>query len=452
MLSLTLKLNQPNVLEAEGLSRLDFKVWKNRVINFLSQDLENTRFMTGGTYGDWQAAEEGEGPHARIGELKGTDKLTHRDIYVGEGLTLGDWTALSQADKDTMTQRQVEKRLDLRNAQLNRMIQFVVSFVYKSEGVEIDPSCTSLAWVWEYLEKHYDIETKGVNLLRIADHNFKAGQNYQTFFKEFMSSISDNLRKKGDKMDSKTGKLLQSDEVISPTMRDCLIIWALEKIDPRLPKRIKKIYEHRLSEKGVYLSDLQSSIFQQLPSILADLDRDANLNAITHARSAGVVDDVGVECHAFNSRRPQRGGGGGQGRGFGRGGGFGSGGGGRGGGQQGGAGRGSGRGGGGGNGGRGGQQGGGGRGISATTGQPWTELFCRFCYSSKKPVSLYTAHNTAQCGSLSAWEREDLYTALQAMVLEENGNGEGAGHEDQYDEAEDYYDGEGQGSQQQDSA
>ena len=50
MLSLTLKLNQPNVLEAEGVSRLDFKVWKNRVINFLSQDLENTRFMTGGIY------------------------------------------------------------------------------------------------------------------------------------------------------------------------------------------------------------------------------------------------------------------------------------------------------------------------------------------------------------------------------------------------------------------
>ena len=61
---------------------------------------------------------------------------------------------------------------------------------------------------------------------------------------------------------------------------------------------------------------------------------------------------------------------------------------------------------------------------------------------------MYTAHNTAQCGSLSAWEREDLYAELQAMVLEENGDGEGAGHEDQYDEAEEYYDGEGQGLQQ----
>ena len=442
MLSLTLKLNQPNVLEAEGVSRLDFKVWKNRVVNFLSQDLENTRFMTGGIYGEWEAAEESQGPHARIGELKGTDKLTQRDIYVGEGLSQADWNGLEQEDKDIVKARQEEKRLDLRNAQLNRMIQHVVSFVYKSEGVEIDPSCTSLVWVWDYLEKHYDIETKGVNLLKIADHSFKSGQNYQTFFKEFISSISDNLRKKGDKMDSKTGKILQSDEVISPTMRDCLIIWALEKIDPRLPKRIKKIYEHRLSEKGVYLSDLQSSIFQQLPSILADLDRDANLNAITQARSASVMEDVGVNCNAFNSRRPQRGGGRGRGRG--------GGGAGRGGGQQGGAGRGSGRG--GGNGGRGGQQGGGGRGISATTGEPWTDLFCRFCFSSKKPASIYTAHNTAHCGSLSAWEREDLYTELRAMILEENGDGEGAGFDDYYDQAEENYDGEGQGSQQDGSA
>ena len=65
---------------------------------------------------------------------------------------------------------------------------------------------------------------------------------------------------------------------------------------------------------------------------------------------------------------------------------------------------------------------------------------------------MYTAHNTAQCGSISAWEREELYTELKAMILEENGeggDGEGAGIEDQ---AEDYYDGEGQGSQLQESA
>ena len=66
-----------------------------------------------------------------------------------------------------------------------------------------------------------------------------------------------------------------------------------------------------------------------------------------------------------------------------------------------------------------------------------------------------TAHNTAQCGSISAWEREELFTELRAMILEENGDGgdgEGAGNEDHYDQAEEYYDGEGQGSQLQESA
>ena len=45
--------------------------------------------------------------------------------------------------------------------------------------------------------------------------------------------------------------------------------------------------------------------------------------------------------------------------------------------------------------------------------------------------------------------------ALNTVSREENGDGgdgEGAGNEEHYDQAEDYYDGEGQGSQLQESA
>ena len=51
------------------------------------------------------------------------------------------------------------------------------------------------------------------------------------------------------------------------------------------------------------------------------------------------------------------------------------------------------------------------------------QRLCRICLTARKSASLYTLHNTVQCGSLSAWDRRELYTALQPYG--------GAGHDGQ---------------------
>ena len=39
-------------------------------------------------------------------------------------------------------------------------------------------------------------------------------------------------------------------------------------------------------------------------------------------------------------------------------------------------------------------------------------VLCRACQGARMPPSTYTSHNMAQCGSLSAWDRMALFTAL----------------------------------------
>ena len=60
--------------------------------------------------------------------------------------------------------------------------------------------------------------------------------------------------------------------MLTPSFEDTSVLWTLEKIDPRLPMKVSKDYEHRLGQ-GTYLSDLSSSIFQAIPSMLDDLDQ-----------------------------------------------------------------------------------------------------------------------------------------------------------------------------------
>ena len=94
-----------------------------------------------------------------------------------------------------------------------------------------------------------------------------------TFYKEFRASFLNNLRKKDEPIGTrKPGAKLKEEKVLSPSFGDAIILWTLEKIDPRLPMKVSKEYEHRLGQ-GTYLSDLHSSIFQAIPSMIENLDQ-----------------------------------------------------------------------------------------------------------------------------------------------------------------------------------
>ena len=85
----------------------------------------------------------------------------------------------------------------LRNSQLAKMIQHIVSIVCYTEQDNIDLDSTSVVKIWEYLEAHYNNQTKGANFLKITDLSYKSGMLHATLYKEYRAGFIDNLRKKG---------------------------------------------------------------------------------------------------------------------------------------------------------------------------------------------------------------------------------------------------------------
>ena len=74
--------------------------------------------------------------------------------------------------------------------------------------------------------------------------------------------------------------MLAEDKKLSPSFEDAIVLWTLEKINPKLPSKVRKDYEHRLGG-NTYLNDLLLTIFQSITSMLEDLDKMASIRAIT---------------------------------------------------------------------------------------------------------------------------------------------------------------------------
>ena len=362
-----LKLIQPKELPADKLTSAEFKPWQNHLTNFLQQDVENFNFLPGGKYSNWQAANETEG-NKRI-----------RDLINGD-----DDLAIINGSEDTPVVKNAKKvkLLNQRNAQLGRMLQHIVSFVHYTEADDIDQASTSVEWIFKYLKQHYNIEAKGSNFLKITEHTFKSGVSPQVFYKQFRAGFLNNLRKQGEVMTHKGGKVLVSDEVLTPSFEDAIVLWTLEKIDPRLPKKVRRDYEHRLTG-STYLIDLQVSIFQSIPTMLEEIDKQVEINALT-AVDGG--EDTTVSAINTFHRRPQstRGGRGrgGSARGFARG----------------------------------------------PERRPFSRNFCRVCHAAGKEPQVYQSHNIGTCSFFDSRDKRDMYTSLRAMDLQ----GQGKEDDDDY--------------------
>ena len=392
----TIKLNQPKELPANGLTTVQFKPWKNHVTTFLMQDPDNQEFLPGGMYEEWIAASDNPdktGEMISLAQVKAEDMAMHErmlvpflgEVSLNDAKTKNDHRELLAEAKE----KQKKKLKTARNNQLARMIQHIASFVHYTEQDDIVQNSTSVRWIWMYLEDHYNIAPKGANFLRITKHHYKSGVLPATFYKEFRASFLDNLRKKDEPIGTrKPGAKLKEDEVLSPSFEDAIVLWTLEKIDPRLPMKVSKEYEHRLGQ-GTYLSDLHSSIFQAIPSMIEDLDQ---------ASGRAIRAQPDVEMDAFNptvfpdGRRGRSGGGGARGRGA----------------PRGRAPRGTAR----------GQARG-----SGAAGRAWSEKFCKFCQLAGSAAPVYESHNSRDCSM----------STLRALYLDDEHDYEG---EEQHEEEE----------------
>ena len=267
--SYVLPLKAPSPLPASGVDITTFKVWKNTLVAHIQQDANHYHFMPGGKYATWQAADLGH----RILVLHDNDP----DKVVID----------NKRNQDAATHAaELEKLLLLRNAQLAKFVTHIATLCHYTENDDVTNHSTSLEWIFEYLRKHYGLMTKGANFMNISEHIFKTGTPHQTFYKQYRASFVDNLRKRGDRMLFKNNLRLEEDEKLSPSFENAIVLWTLEKIDPRLPSKVKKDYGHQMTGDTT-LKDLQPVIFENITTMIDDLDQAQT----TKAFAAQVIDD-----------------------------------------------------------------------------------------------------------------------------------------------------------------
>ena len=233
----TLKINQPDKLD-ENCRNEEFKPWWNQVLSYLDQDENMEQFLPGGRYENWTAkSATPRGIRGRLTTLfeREDDSPEHHksdvDFTVAEVRAVAlknDPTIENQRDSYAMDDQGKEEiknglkviRLAERNRMLDKMLAIVASMVHRIDMDDIRDDSTSMEWINKYLQRRFNIETKGVNFLKIANNNYTAGTNHQIFYKQFRSAFVDNLRKAGDSSHHlRPGATLEQDEVMTPKLR-----------------------------------------------------------------------------------------------------------------------------------------------------------------------------------------------------------------------------------------
>ena len=417
--STTIMMKSPRVLEETGETLAKFKPWQTWVVNYFDQDPIYEQYLPGGRYETWTAASLAPRAYkGRLSELfvKGPNAPSHHKTDVvdddqvrvaAEKVLAGSYVLMTQLKKDELKAELIADRLALRNRQLNKMLQVLSTFVFDTEREGVVDDSTSIEGIWLFLKKRYNIETRGANFLKISKITFKSGMSPQVFYTQLRHGFVENLRKVGDVRNHLIpGDVMTADETLSPSHEDTIVLMTLERIDPRLPARVARDYEHRLDSK-THLSALASSIFQAVPAMIEALDRDAGLSALALQPAQVTMDAFAPRGHGRGrgSAKNQNQGKGGSGQG------------------------------------RGSSSKGHPR-ISPTTGRIWTLKFCRLCEAEEMPPATVASHNTANCDSFSKAELRGMLASLQAMNLNPGYQDDGDHYDDAAEDTEENMDGD----------
>ena len=115
-----------------------------------------------------------------------------------------------------------------------------------TEQDQIDQRATSLEWIFTFLEQKYNLSNKGANFVKIGCIAYTPGTPYDSFYKQLRSAVNDGLLREGDTLPYKDNEALTEDERFSPTLKNVVVLWALQLIDHRLPSQVHKAFGHQL--------------------------------------------------------------------------------------------------------------------------------------------------------------------------------------------------------------
>ena len=271
----TLKIYAPNQLPAEGVTDTTFNIWKDALEIYLEIDERFHKFLNGGDYTTWEAAE------------------TYSDRI----------RALNTAD--------TESNLSSIRKELRQFLCIIAKFVHQDYYQPIVRHSTSLEWIYKKIRQDYGIEQKGIHFLNILDIKYDPTGNVTPIglYNNYRSLLIGNLGKSGDHVQWKNS-VLQEDEKLSPTMEDLILVNVLQLLHPKLPAYIKEAYCHKIGSNK-RLMDFKSDILSKAKQYIEEIEE--NSPQISHLNTNPYESDQELEqpdtepaCNYFNTQRQPR--------------------------------------------------------------------------------------------------------------------------------------------------
>ena len=151
---------------------------------------------------------------------------------------------------------------------LVQMLESISSFSPWVRKASIVDNTKCLEDVWQAIRLHYGFKTSGANFIDFVNIKLDPTERHEDLYQRMASFIDDNLLKKNDNINH-DGDLVTSDEIVSPSLENLVVLLWLEKIHPKLPALVKQKYATELRSKTLFT--LKPEISMSIPALLEEV-------------------------------------------------------------------------------------------------------------------------------------------------------------------------------------
>ena len=155
-----------------------------------------------------------------------------------------------------------------KTVQLELMLGQIANFCPIIARNSIVKNSTSLQQIWQSIRLHFGCQSSGSHLLDFAAIQLQPDERPEDLFQRLMAFAEDNLLK-SDHDVTHHGCLPSSDEDMSPSLENFIVLHWLSLLHPRLPALVKQRYGPELRIRT--LASLKPEISQSIDSLLAEL-------------------------------------------------------------------------------------------------------------------------------------------------------------------------------------
>ena len=190
--------------------------------------------------------------------------------FLKDGVTWGKQNSVNptrgfQDDGEDVTDKKTKEE---KCASLNLMLGQIANYATIISRNSIIKASTSLNDIWEQIRLHYGFQTTGSRFLDLSAIRQSPGERPEDLFQRLVSFIDDNLLTTDGTL-THHSVAITSDEEISPSLENVVVLIWLERLHVGLPALVKQRYGSELRNKT--LASIKPEISQALSSLLEEL-------------------------------------------------------------------------------------------------------------------------------------------------------------------------------------